>query len=155
MKGFLGMMAHTASIPEKELEEMGEKSFAFVSEEYMNFSIRLGYHLSVVESYTGEKINDNYIRFFFQGGGAERNRRIRRIRLISEILKRIGFRTKVTEDIVDALITKYKKVQFEEKLDILGKLTVYTKQLDAIMYDDRTAEMHLEEFIQEYIKNHL
>lgn len=151
VKGFLGMMAHTASIPERELEEMGEKSFALVSEEYMNFSIRLGYHLSVVESYTGEKINDNYIRFFFQGGGAERDRRIRRIHLISEVLKRIGFRTKVTEDIIDAIITKYRRTQLEEKLDILGKLTVYTKQLDAIMYDDRTAEMHLEEFIQEYI----
>jgi pyruvate,water dikinase len=151
VKGFLGMMAHTASITERELEEMGEKSFAFVSADYMNFSIRLGYHLSVVEAYAGEKINDNYIRFFFQGGGAERDRRMRRILLISEILKRIGFRIKVTEDIVDALITKYKRSQLKEKLEILGKLTVYTKQLDAIMYDDRTAEMHLEEFTQENI----
>ncbi len=151
IKGILGMIAHTASISDRELEEMGEKSFAFVSEDYMNFSIRLGYHLSVVEAYAGEKINDNYIRFFFQGGGAERDRRMRRIWLINEILKRIGFRTKVTEDIVDGILTKHKRVHLKEKLEILGRLTVYTKQLDAIMYDDRTAEMHLEEFTLENI----
>ncbi len=100
------MVAHTAEIPEAELEQMGEESFSFISKEYMNFSIRLGYHLSVVEAYTGENINDNYIRFFFKGGGASRERRLRRVRLISEILKKIDFRVKVIEDVIDAMITK-------------------------------------------------
>ena len=152
VKGFLGMVAHTASIPEAELEEMGERSFSFISGGYMNFSIRLGYHLSVVEAYTGKNINDNYIRFFFKGGGADRERRLRRVRLISEILKKLDFNVKVTEDVIDAIITKYKKSHLEEKLEILGRLTVYTKQMDAIMYDDASTELYMEEFIKEHLK---
>lgn len=146
------MVAHTASIPEAELEQMGERSFSFISRGYMNFSIRLGYHLSVVETYTGENINDNYIRFFFKGGGVDRERRLRRVRLISEILKKLDFNVKVTEDVIDAIITKYKRSHLEEKLEILGRLTVYTKQLDAIMYDDASTELYMEEFIKEHIE---
>ncbi len=152
VKGFLGMIAHTASLPEEELEQMGEKSISFISGEYMNFSIRLGYHLSVAEAYTGGNINDNYIRFFFKGGGADRDRRLRRIVLISEILKKMGFSVKIIEDIIDAVITKYKKSHLEEKLEILGRLTVYTKQMDAIMYDDASTELYMEEFIKEHVE---
>jgi hypothetical protein len=47
-----------------------EKSFLFIGSNYMNFAIRLGYHLSTVEAYISDNINDNYIRFFFKGGGA-------------------------------------------------------------------------------------
>ncbi len=152
VKGFLGMMAHTASMPETELEQMGERSYSFISSEYMNFSIRLGYHLSVVEAYTGENINDNYVRFFFKGGGADRERRLRRVRLVSEILRKLDFNVKVIEDIIDAIITKYKESHLKEKLKILGRLTVYTKQLDAIMYDDASTELYMEEFIKEHIE---
>ena len=152
VKGFLGMMAHTASIPEAELEQMGERSYSFISSEYMNFSIRLGYHLSVVEAYTGENINDNYVRFFFKGGGADRERRLRRVRLVSEILRKLDFNVKVIEDVIDAIITKYKESHLKEKLKILGRLTVYTKQLDAIMYDDASTELYMEEFIKEHIE---
>lgn len=152
VKGFLGMMAHTASMPEAELEQMGERSFSFISGEYMNFSIRLGYHLSVVEAYTGENINDNYVRFFFKGGGADRERRLRRVRLVSEILRKLDFNVKVIEDVIDAIITKYKESHLKEKLKILGRLTVYTKQLDASMYDDASTELYMEEFIKEHIE---
>lgn len=152
VKGFLGMMAHTASIPESELEQMGEKSFTFISREYMNFSIRLGYHLSVVEAYTGENINDNYIRFLFKGGGTDMERRLRRVRLISEVLKNLDFHVKAKEDSLEAIITKYKGSHLEDRLEILGRLTVYTKQMDAIMYDDATTELYLEEFIRDHVK---
>jgi pyruvate,water dikinase len=150
-KGFLGMMAHTATIPEQELRKTGEESFSFISKEYMNFSLRLGYHFSTVEAYAGENINDNYIRFFFKGGGAVTDRRLRRVKLITEILKRLDFRIKVHEDVIDANITKYKKHSIEEKLEILGKLTVYTKQLDMVMYNDAITDWYIEEFVKGHI----
>ncbi len=148
--GFMGMIAHTASMSETELGQMGERSFSFIAGEYMNFSINLGYHLSVVEAFTGENLNDNYIRFFFKGGGADTERRLRRVKLISEVLGKMDFDVKIREDIIHAVITKDAKSSLEEKLEILGKLTVYTKQLDAVMYDDSSAELHLEEFVRDY-----
>ncbi len=152
-KGFFGMMAHTATIPEQELRKTGEESFSFISREYINFSLRLGYHFSAVEAYAGENMNDNYIRFFFKGGGAVTDRRLRRVRLITEILKKLDFRVKFVEDVIDASITKYKSSAIEEKLEILGKLTVYTKQLDMVMYNDAVTDWYIEEFVKGHMKS--
>jgi pyruvate, water dikinase len=151
-KGFLGMLAHSASVPEAQLHEMGEKSFAVVSRNYMNFSIRLGYHFSMVEAYAGDNMNDNYIQFFFKGGGAARERRLRRVRLIKEILKAIGFKVSVKEDVINAILTKYKQSTIENMLMVMGKLTAYTKQLDMAMFNDAVTDMYVEQFITEHLK---
>ena len=153
VKGFIGMIAHTATISEEQLYKTGEKSFALISGNYMNFSIRLGYHFSRIEAYAGENMNNNYIKFFFKGGGAVIDRRLRRVRLIKEILKRMDFRVNVVGDIIDAMLTKHKQAEIEEKLEILGKLTAYTKQLDMAMYNDDVTDMFIEEFVKEHLKN--
>ncbi len=146
-KGFMGMVAHTASIQEDELRRAGEKSFAVISRDYMNFSIRLGYHFSQVEAYVGETVNDNYIRFFFSGGGAARDRRLRRVALIRKILHELGFSVRVTEDVVRAGVSKYRRNTLEDMLTAMGKLTAYTKQLDMALFNDTIAEWYADDFI--------
>src|SRR4030067_2180265 len=42
VKGFTSMEAHTASIPAGDFYRVGDRSFCFITGEYMNFSIRLG-----------------------------------------------------------------------------------------------------------------
>lgn len=152
VKGFMGMIAHTASIPEEQLQRMGGKSYAIISLNYMNFSIRLGYHFSMVEAYAGENMNDNYIKFFFKGGGAATDRRLRRVRLIREILREMDFKVTVTEDVIDAMLTKYKRQTIEEKLETMGRLTVYTKQLDMVMYNDAVTDMFIEDFVRDHLR---
>ncbi|MBS1233284.1 MAG: phosphoenolpyruvate synthase, partial [Nitrospirae bacterium] len=151
-KGFFGMLAHSASVPENQLQETGKKSFAVVSKHYVNFSIRLGYHFSMIEAYAGENINDNYIKFFFKGGGAAIDRRLRRVRLIKEILKAMDFRVNIKEDVMNAVLTKYKQATIEDKLVVMGKLTAYTKQLDMAMFNDAVTDMYVDQFIKEHIK---
>lgn len=152
--GFMGMIAHTLTISEEEIYQTGENSFSFISGEYMNFSIRLGYHFSAVEAYAGENINDNFIRFFFKGGGAVLERRLRRIRLITEILKRLDFGTiKVFEDVIDAALMKYKQSDIEKRLKIMGRLTAYTKQQDMAMYNDSVADFYIEEFFKQHFSD--
>jgi pyruvate,water dikinase len=151
-KGFMGMLAHTASVPEDQLQEAGKKSFAVVSKNYVNFSIRLGYHFSLIESYAGENINDNYVKFFFKGGGAALDRRLRRVRLIKEILKEMGFKVSIKEDVMNAILTKYKQSTIEEVLVVMGKLTAYTKQLDMAMFNDAVTDMYIDQFIKEHIR---
>ncbi|NWF52919.1 MAG: phosphoenolpyruvate synthase [Nitrospirae bacterium] len=150
VKGFLGTIANATSI-EAKLFELGEKSFAILSKNYMNFSIRLGYHFSLIEAYAGDNLNDNYIKFFFKGGGASQDRRLRRVGLIIKILKKIGFRINAKEDLIDAVLTKYKRTTIEEMLILLGKLTAYTKQLDMVMFNDAIADIYTEDFIKEHI----
>ncbi len=151
--GFLEMVAHTVSIPEEQLRETAKKSFCIITRNYMNFSIRLGYHFSQIEAYAGENINDNYIKFFFKGGGAAVDRRLRRVWLISEILKKMGFRVMIKEDVIDAIITKYRIPEIDKRLEILGKLTAYTKQLDMVLFNDIVAQMYRDEFISKHIKD--
>lgn len=150
-KGFLGMMAHTATIPEEELRKTGQKSYSFISQEYMNFTLRLGYHLSTVEAYSGKDANNNYIRFFFKGGGAALERRLRRVRLITEILKSMDFNIKVKEDVVEASVARYRQDMIEKKLEVMGRLTVYTKQLDMVMFNDSITDFYIEDFIKQYV----
>jgi pyruvate,water dikinase len=151
-KGFMGMLAHTASVPEDQLQETGKKSFAVVSKNYVNFSIRLGYHFSLIEAYAGENIYDHYVKFFFKGGGAVIDRRLRRVRLIKEILKSMGFNVSIKEDVMNAILLKYKQSTIEETLVIMGKLTAYTKQLDMAMFNDAVTDMYIDQFIKEHIK---
>ncbi len=151
-KGFFSMMAHTASIPDEQLQETALKSFAILSGNYMNFSIRLGYHFSMVESFSGDTLNDNYIKFFFKGGGAARDRRLRRVRLISEILTRMDFRVKVVEDVIDAQLLKFNRQAIERRLEIMGKLTAFTKQLDMAMFNDNITDWYRDEFVRDHIK---
>ncbi len=152
VQGFLGAVAHTATVSEEELQKTAEKSFAFVSSHYMNFAIRLGYHLSTVEAYAGESINDNYIKFFFKGGGAVIDRRLRRVRLIREILKCMDFNVKSTDDVLEASLMKYKEDTILQKLETMGRFTVYTKQLDMVMYNDMITDHYIEEFCKQYVK---
>ena len=151
-KGFFGMVANTAATQEEELLKMGGRSYAIISQNYMNFSIRLGYHFSLVEAYAGDNMNDNYIKFFFKGGGAASERRLRRVRLITEIIRKLDFRVKVTGDVINAMLTKYNTSAIEEKLEIMGKLTAYTKQLDMVMYNDAVTDMFIEDFVRDHIK---
>ncbi|NWF98091.1 MAG: hypothetical protein HXY52_04055 [Nitrospirae bacterium] len=148
--GIMGMIARTASMSESEMAQMSEKSFAFISKDYMNFSINLGYHLSVIEALTGNNIIDNYIRFYFKGGGADFQRRIRRVDLIARVLKKLDFNVRITEDIINAILTKDNKESLLNKLDIIGKLTAYTKQLDVVMHDEGSTARHFEKFIKDY-----
>jgi len=151
-KGFVEAIFRTATLSEEELKKAGEKSFAIISKDYMNFAIRLGYHLSTIEAFAGENVNDNYIKFFFKGGGAIVDRRFRRIRLIKEILKALDFNVKVTEDVLNASLLKYRKDQIEKILEIIGRLTVYTKQLDMVMFNDAITDFYIEDFCKAYIK---
>ncbi len=151
-KGFLDSMIRTVTISEEELKKAGQRSFAIISKDYMNFAIRLGYHLSSVEAFAGENTNDNYIKFFFKGGGAVVDRRLRRVRLIKEILQALDFTVIITEDVVNASLMKYRKDQIEKTLEVMGKFTVYTKQLDMVMYNDAITDFYIEDFCKMHIK---
>jgi len=148
-KGFLSAIT-CATVDPKADKLFSETSFAIISKEYMNFSIRLGYHLQTLEAYAGDSINDNYIRFLFKGGGASDDRRVRRTRLIKEILERIDFQVSRTGDVLDGRMTKYDRTTIEKQLGIMAKLTAFTKQLDMTLFNDAIVDW----YVREFIKNH-
>ncbi|MGQ9857743.1 MAG: PEP/pyruvate-binding domain-containing protein [Thermodesulfobacteriota bacterium] len=129
-------------------ERFGERSFAIISDRYMNFSSRVGYHYGVLDTYCGQTLSKNYITFSFQGGAADDVRRNRRARVIARVLEELGFSVEVRGDRVTARLRKRDRASLEEKLDFIGKLLVFTRQMDMLMHSDGVVEIVSHAFLE-------
>jgi len=149
VKGFISVIGVTSTTPRAE-DQLRRISFALLSENYMNFSLCLGYHASTIEAYVGNNVDHNYIRFHYEGGAASLERRLRRLQLIGEILARLGFRVGVQGDLLDALHSGDQEPSLLKKLEVLGRLEVYTKQMDMVMSDDTVVSGHVTDFLEKH-----
>jgi pyruvate,water dikinase len=141
------LMENILRDPEKE-GEMGGPSYAILSAKYLNFSSRLGYHFTTIDTYCGQNINNNYITFYFKGGAADIDRRTRRAQLIAAILKKLGFKVEQKGDLVKAELKKHNSYLIQEKLDMLGRLLGAMRTLDMVLADDRQLDWFRDEFFQ-------
>ena len=148
LKGFASVMLNTLSDSARYGHTMGEKSYALVSKEYMNFSSRLAYHFSTVDAYCSEIKNNNYITFHFMGGGSSSERRSRRARFIGGVLKKLDFDVEIKGDWLLARLMKYECPDMEERLDYLGRLMCCARQLDMVMYSDLVIDWYIKAFLK-------
>jgi pyruvate,water dikinase len=142
--GFLHVLGQTAIRPP---ERFWDKTYAIVAAHYVNYACRLGYHFQSVDSYCGPVAGDNYINFTFKGGAADELRRIRRVKLICLVLEKLGFELEVHLDVVRARFRKRPASEIEERLDLLGRLMAYVRQMDMAMSDDAKIFMLAERFL--------
>lgn len=148
LKGFASVMLNTLSDSARYGNTMGEKSYALVSKEYMNFSSRLAYHFSTVDAYCSEIKNNNYITFHFMGGGSSTERRSRRARFISGVLRSLDFEVEIKGDWLLARLMKYECPDMEKRLDYLGRLMCCARQLDMVMYSDHVVDWYIKAFLK-------
>jgi pyruvate,water dikinase len=144
MGGFLQVLGQTAIRPP---ERFWDKTYAIVGANYVNYACRLGFHFQSVDSYCGPEADDNYINFTFKGGAADELRRIRRIHLIAQVLLQLGFEVEVYQDMVRARFRKRPAAETEERLDLLGRLMAYVRQMDMLMSDDTVPQTLAERFL--------
>lgn len=152
--GLLSVMMEQSLSPGHVGERFGDRSYAIIADKYLNFSSRVGYHYSVVDAYCGETVNKNYVTFSFKGGAADSVRKNRRVRAISLILEQEGFKVSVKVDKVDARIQKYPKSYIELKIDMLGRLLIFTRQLDMLMTTEESVRWAAENFLAGNYKLH-
>ena len=129
-------------------ERFGDRSYAIISDKYLNFSSRVGYHYSVLDAYCGATVNKNYITFSFKGGAADDVRRSRRVRAIAIVLMGLDFSVEVKGDRVDARLQKYDSPVIQEKLDLIGRLLIFTRQMDMLMTSEAGVEAVAQNFLQ-------
>jgi len=129
-----------------------DESYVLLSQNYMNFSIHLGYHFSNVEAYVSDQVNDNYLTFHFHGGGSTPERRERRVRLIEAIIDRIDLQHQRHGDIIEARLAKYPAAEMLRRLTIMGKLTSYTKQLDMVLFSEGIVDWYIKDFLREHVE---
>jgi pyruvate,water dikinase len=121
-------------------------NLAVISREYMNLSLRLGYHFNVVDAYVSENIEDNYVYFRFVGGVTEEQRKHRRALVIQSILEADGFRVSVQGDLVIARLDNRLQSDLTTTLERIGKLIGFTRQLDARLRGDDSIAYYTELF---------
>jgi pyruvate,water dikinase len=146
MKGLFGVF--TTNLTRGEEERFSEKSFAILSKEYMILSLRMGYHFSTIEAMVTPEENKNYIRMEFKDGGATIERRIRRIKLLTDILSLAGFENFSKGDFLDARMSYQDAESTVRALYLLGRLTVMTKQLDMALSNDAIARWYTNDILK-------
>ena len=146
LKGFISVWANTMYDMAKHERGLGGKSFAIITEHYLNFNSRLGYHFGLVDAYLSEERNDNYISFQFKGGAASVDRRERRARLLGKILTDLGFKVQLTGDLVQGRLVKYSREDSEEMLEMTGLVMAFARQLDLALSSEAVIDKCLEAF---------
>jgi pyruvate,water dikinase len=144
LSGFLSVV--TTQMGTASREEFAEASFAVLSREYMLLSLHLGYHFTTLESLCTPEPCKNYVRLQFRGGGASSDRRVRRIDLIVDLLSRAGFEHASRGDFLDSSLTYAEEATVADRLRLLGRLTMLTKQLDMALSNDSITRWYLEDF---------
>ena len=146
--GFFSIvMRHAANDPSQEAS-FCDPCYAIVSDKYLNYTARVGYHFSVVDSYCGQTRNKNYISMFFHGGAADYVRRVRRAGAIADILDRHGFSVTREDDMVRARLAKAGKEETEKQLETIGSLLQFFRQMDASMTSDEAAAAVRDAFLR-------
>lgn len=146
LRGFLSVFANTLYDAGKSEADLGGRSFAIVSQHYLHFSSRLGYHFALVDAYTSNEINDNYITVQFKGGAAGCDRRERRVRLLQTILADLGFQVQVSQDLVQARLVKFPLAECAAILEKVAILLAFCRQLDVALSSDTALEQYIQAF---------
>lgn len=132
----------------REATTYAVKSYAVLGADYMMLCLHLGYHFTTIESLCTGDTSKNYIRMQYKDGGASLSRRIRRIRLVASLLSHLGFDNASQADFLDATFTYADCATMREKLRMLGRITMLTKQLDMALSNDAITEWYTKDFLK-------
>lgn len=144
---FSVMMRHATTGPEEQASFQAP-SYALISDCYLNYSARVGYHFSVLDAYCSPTPNKNYINLLFRGGAADALRRQRRTRAIANILRHYGFATTLNADVVIGRLNKGSLSETADRLEMIGRLLQFFRQMDAAMATDEHARLIENAFLE-------
>lgn len=145
--GFLSVMRQQMLAPNDLAYRFGDRSYALISDAYLNFSSRIGYHYSVLDTYAGKHANKNHITFSFKGGAADDVSRNRRARAIASIFEAFDFTVEVREDRVEAHFSKHDRSLIETRLEMIGRLLQFTRQMDMLTQCEESVDVLAKSFL--------
>lgn len=131
--------------------EMSGNNLAIISQDYMNLSLRLGYHFNVIDAHLADDRHRNYIYFRFIGGLADQARRARRALFISDVLGAMDFKVFWKGDLVVGRMKFEEKDVLRSALFVLGALTTYSRQKDTSLYSDELGRELFDRFASSFL----
>jgi pyruvate,water dikinase len=132
---------------ERASAELGSEAYALVSEHYVNYSARMGYHFASLDAYASGSLHRNYISYRFKGGAAGSARRARRASFIAQVLRHWGFTVVLQGDRLDASVRKLSEPDTLAVLREIGRLLGAVRNADVSMYSDEQIELYAQAFL--------
>ncbi len=127
----------------------GGESYAILSREYLNLSAKFGYHFANLDAYLSDQPEENRIALQFAGGAGTYYGKSLRLNFLGTILSRLGFKIKVTGDLMDAILTGLDAKSMEDTLDQVGRLLAASRLLDMAITNEADVQKMIEAFFQE------
>jgi pyruvate,water dikinase len=124
-------------------------NLAVISDTYMNLHLRLGYHFNLVDARMEPEASRNHIYFRFVGGVTDLTRRSRRAQLLEKILSQFHFKVDTKGDLVVAKVLHLPRDDMEQRLQVLGRLIGFTRQLDIQLRSDEDVPDFVEAFFDQ------
>ncbi len=124
-----------------------QNNLAIVTGCHMNLSLYLGYHFNIIDCYLGDSPEDSYMLFRFTGGVSELTRRARRADLLDRILSRYGFAVERAGDLVLARLHGVSAAEMKRRLQMVGRLIGFTRQLDVLLRDEGIVQRLVDGFM--------
>ncbi len=147
-KGLTNLLMSNIVDSSRSDRDLGSRSYAFVSDCYMNFFSRLGYHFSRLDAFASDEINNNYINFHFRGGAADPIRRMRRAKIITKVLETLNFTVSHRGDHVLATIRKIPASSIFTLLSEIGRLMGAVRNVDVTLTSDENIRQFVDAFLQ-------
>ncbi len=148
LKGFTNLLLSNVVDSSRSDRDLGSRSYAIISENYVNFFSRLGYHFSRLDAYTSNELNNNYINFNFRGGAADPVRRMRRAKIIHKVLEALNFSVIFKNDHVLATIRKIPPTSILSLLTEIGRLMGAVRNVDVTLTNDDNIDTFVNAFLQ-------
>jgi pyruvate,water dikinase len=146
LKGLMSSLTRTQTAAASG-NPLAGMNVAVLGATYLNLSLRVGYHFTVVDASLGPQLEKNSVFFRFIGGATDISRRSRRAALLMSILEKIGFKVEGKGDLVIARATSPKVEQIKNHLHLIGRLIGFARQLDILMTDDASVGIYFERFM--------
>jgi pyruvate, water dikinase len=123
---------------------------AVLGANYLNLTLRVGYHFTVVDASLWPTSEKNNIFLRFIGGATDITRRSRRAALLGAILEEFGFKVEKKGDLVIARAVKGSEQGTRTRLTLIGRLIGFLRQLDILMKSDGAVEHYFNHFMDKY-----
>ncbi len=147
-KGLTNLLMSNIVDSSRSDRDIGSRSYAIVSDCYLNFFSRLGYHFSRLDAYASDELNNNYINFNFRGGAADPIRRMRRAQVITKVLETLNFSVSHHGDHVMATIRKIPSSSIMVLLAEIGRLMGAVRNVDVTLTNDENIQQFVDAFLK-------